>query len=104
MPNAKREIKLARNMVILVGIFAGGGALCLCLTVWRGVQPDSKPPESFYLLSINAITLFTALMMVALFSLNKQIKGICVGYISGRRTRVMPFSISEQITLRVTKF
>ena len=74
--NVKRELRLIRNMVIVMGIFTGGGTPFLILVLWQGIQPLSPPPESLYLLIINAITLFVAAMMMTLFSMNKQVRDV----------------------------
>lgn len=71
---AKRELILVRNMLIVMGIFTGGGTPFLILVLWQGIQTSISPPEPLYLLIINAITLFVAAMMVTLFNMNKPVK------------------------------
>ena len=72
--NMKRESVLARNMLIVMGVFTGGGTPFLILVLWHAIIPASPPPESFYLLIINAITLFATLMIIALFIMNKPVR------------------------------
>ncbi|CAF1635015.1 unnamed protein product, partial [Rotaria sp. Silwood1] len=72
IPNARREMKLARNMVITVGLFAGGGTPFLTLVLWHRINPKNPPPESFYLLIHNDITFFVTLITITLFMMNKQ--------------------------------
>lgn len=72
--NMKRESVLARNMLIVMGVFTGGGTPFLILVIWHVITPASPPPESFYLLTINAITLFVTLMIIALFIMNKTVR------------------------------
>jgi hypothetical protein len=81
IPNTRREMKLARNMIMVEGIFAGVGTPFLILVLWHAIQPNSPPPESFYLLSINAISIFFAFMMIALFCMNKSVKDAARGYL-----------------------
>ncbi|CAF3948467.1 unnamed protein product [Rotaria sordida] len=73
IPNIKREMILVRNMSILLSIILCGGTPYLILVLWQATT-KYPPPESFYLLIINSISICTALMMFALFNLNKQAK------------------------------
>lgn len=75
-PHARREMKLARNMIILEMTFAVAGTPYLLLSLWQGIQPNRPPLESFYLLSMNAISLSIPFTMIALLFMNKQVKGI----------------------------
>jgi len=72
-PNIGREIILIRNMTILLFILLGGGIPYLILVIWNGIKINN-PPEYLYLLIINSITICTALMMLLLFTLNKDLK------------------------------
>ena len=72
--NMKRESVLARNMLIVMGVFTGGGTPFLILVLWHAIRPTNPPPESFYLLIINAITLFVTSMIVALFIMSKPVR------------------------------
>ncbi len=84
-PNGKRELKIMQNMSLQSSIisFGVGGILYLVLVIWLATQQHS-PPESFYLLAINLISIFTALMMIALFLMNKEVKTIALNYIHRR--------------------
>jgi hypothetical protein len=82
--NAKRELILMQKMSTQSGIITCGGILYLILVIWNATQEQS-PPESFYLLSINLISIFTAIMMIAIFFMNKKIKDIVVGYVRPRQ-------------------
>lgn len=82
-PNSKRELKIMQNMSLQSSIISFGGVLYLVLVIWLATQQHS-PPESFYLLAINLISIFTALMMIALFLMNKAVKTIALNYIHRR--------------------
>jgi hypothetical protein len=73
VPNIGREMILIRNMSILLSILLGGGTPYLILVLWQAIK-NQHPPESFYLLIINSISVCTTLMMFALFNLNKEVK------------------------------
>ena len=72
-PNMRREMRLVRNMCILLGIMLGGGIPYLCMVIWHAITSEPAP-HSLYLLIINSIHICTALMMAALFMLNQQVK------------------------------
>ena len=73
IPNMRREMKLIRNMSILLGVMLGGGIPYFCLVIWHAITEHSAP-HALYSLIINSINICTALMMAALFILNKQIR------------------------------
>ncbi|CAF4428023.1 unnamed protein product, partial [Rotaria sp. Silwood2] len=50
IPYARREMKLAQNMIMIEAFYAAAGAPLLILILWQGIQVKSPPPESFYLL------------------------------------------------------
>jgi len=79
-PNLKREMKLMKNIWIVVNIFACGGSLYLILVVWHATRKQ-PPPEPLYLLAIVSMTVFAAAKMIALFLLNKEVKNVAVGYL-----------------------
>ena len=72
-PNLRREMKLVRNMCILLSIMLGGGIPYLCMVIWHATTSEPAP-HSFYLLIVNSIHICTVLMMIALFTLNQQVK------------------------------
>ncbi|CAF4971250.1 unnamed protein product, partial [Rotaria sp. Silwood1] len=53
MPNAKCEIKLVRNMLMLLSVFVSGGSPFVFLVLWQKIASQTPPPESFYLLAVN---------------------------------------------------
>jgi len=79
-PNGKRELKTMQNMTVQTTIISFGGILYLILVIWHATQQQS-PPESFYLLALELISIFTVFMMIALFLMNKTVKRIVFGYI-----------------------
>jgi hypothetical protein len=80
LPNSKRDLILMQKMSAQSGLISLGGILYLILVIWNATKQDSAP-ESFYLLAIKFISIFTAIMMVALFLMNKQVKKIALSYI-----------------------
>jgi hypothetical protein len=78
--NMGREMVPIRNMSILLAILLGGGIPYLIVVLWHAIE-DQHPPESFYLLTINSISICTALMIFALFSFNKQVKESTLKYV-----------------------
>lgn len=78
-PNMRREMRLVRNMCILLSIMLGGGIPYLCMTIWHATTSEPAP-QSLYLSIINSIHICTALMMVALFCLNKQVRMTTTDY------------------------
>ncbi len=79
-PNGKRELKLMQNLSVQTTIISLGGILYLILVIWHATQEHSLP-ESFYLLAITLISIFTAFMMIAFFLMNKVVKKIALSYI-----------------------
>lgn len=81
IPNMKRELKVARNMMIIVIIFAFGGSPYLALAFWNRLGSPSSIPEPLYPLVLQAITLSVTLQMYVLFRSSKQIKHIAEQYL-----------------------
>ena len=81
MPNASHEMKLAQNTILIETLYAGTGTPLLLLLLWQAIQPSTPPPESFYFLSINSISVFVTLMIIMLFCTNKQAKDIVRKYL-----------------------
>lgn len=84
----KREIKLIKNILILICLLLFGGTPYLTLVLWHALSSRPLPP-SFYLLSTNFIAIFIALKMVTLFCMCKQIKSNLQKYLA-RRSRYCP--------------
>ena len=103
LPNAKREMTLARNMLVLLGIFGSGGLLYLVLVLWNVIEPVNSPPESLYLLSNNSISFFIALMMLTLFHMNKQVKDTALGYLYHENRHIRGSFTLQQRTAQVVR-
>ncbi|CAF1121771.1 unnamed protein product [Rotaria sordida] len=88
IPNAKREMKLAQNMIMIETLYAAAGVPLLILILWQVIQVNSPPPESLYLLSMNSISVFSTLMIIMLFCTNKQVKDIALNYQHSEQQRV----------------
>lgn len=74
--NIKREVKLIRNMFIVMSIFTSAGTPYLLVGFWVAIKPSNPPPEAMYLPIVNIITFCVTLMMIVLFNMNKQVKKI----------------------------
>jgi hypothetical protein len=99
---SRRDIMVVRKMVTLGGIFAGVGTPYLILVLWHGIQRNASPPESFYLLCINGVSVFFALMIVALFHMNKQVRDVLPRYLQGtRRLRHQTIAVQPRTLLTV---
>jgi hypothetical protein len=73
-------MKLMKNILILVNIFACGGTLYLILVLWHVTQKQ-PPPEPLYLLSTISISIFSAVKMIAVFFMNREVKNTAVQYL-----------------------
>ncbi|CAF1147384.1 unnamed protein product [Rotaria sp. Silwood1] len=104
MPNAKCEIKLVRNMLMLLSVFVSGGSPFVFLVLWQKIASQTPPPESFYLLAVNvnAISLCVMVMMTVLFYMNKQVKSAVLAYFNSQRHRDHP-PLMQRSTLPCTK-
>ncbi len=77
--NRKREIKLAKNMIITLVCFICGGIPFLILIIWQLVT--IYPPDSFFLLSVISMSVFSSVMMFSVFYLNHQVRNIAFAYL-----------------------
>lgn len=100
MRRLKREIKVVNNMMILLVVFSFGGIPYLSLIIWQGLNPHNLPPESFYLLSIQAIPLGIVLKLIVILRLNKQVSDI----ILRRHERVHSIVTSDQLMVVDSSF
>jgi glucan phosphoethanolaminetransferase (alkaline phosphatase superfamily) len=80
VPNLNREMKLMKNILILVGILVCAGIPYLTLVIWHVTQ-KRPPAEPTYLLAMIAISVFFAIKMIILFYMNKEVKNVAVEYI-----------------------
>jgi hypothetical protein len=71
--NVKRELRLARNMMMLLGLTMCSGLLYSILLIWHLGQ-WSRPPEFLYLLSTNSTTCGVSAMMILFFFITKEVK------------------------------
>jgi len=78
--NRKREIRLAKNMIITLNCFICGGIPYLILIIWQLVTTD-HPPDSFFLLSVISMSVFSSIMMFSVFYLNHQVRNIAFAYL-----------------------
>jgi hypothetical protein len=78
--NVRREMKLMKNMSILISLLICGGTPYLILVLWHVILTQS-PPESFHLLSTNFIPIFIALKMIALFCMCRKVKHSALQYL-----------------------
>lgn len=80
MPNMKREMKLALNMTILLSLYGFSGMPMTIVLFWIMISPNNPPPAELYLLASNSISLFVALLTIALFIMDKQLKNTGLKY------------------------
>ncbi|CAF1218114.1 unnamed protein product [Adineta ricciae] len=76
IPNYKRELKLMRNIIILIMILTTAGLPYLILVIWQVITKEILPPEYLYLLALIIITGCFSIKMITIFSMNKEIKNI----------------------------
>ena len=103
MPNARREIKIIGNMIIIMTVFVSGGIPFLVLVFWHVIEPTRPPPSSLYLLSNNTISFAVTLTVLVLFILNQQMKRVVFGYIGGRFRLVHPINPVTNSSLANTR-
>ena len=72
----KRELILARNLIILMGIFMASGVPLLIVVIWQSTRSSISPPAFVYLPMINTITIFVSIMMITLFTMQKTVRNI----------------------------
>ena len=82
--NVKRELRLARNMMILLFLTTCSGSLYSVLLIWHFDQ-RSRPPEFLYLLSINGMVFGVSAMMVIIFFINKDVKNFLIDHLKRLR-------------------
>ena len=64
VPNSKRELKLMKNIVILIGIMTCAGIPYLILIIWNLLDVEISPPESFYLISMIIISIVCSILNI----------------------------------------
>ncbi|CAF1494838.1 unnamed protein product [Rotaria magnacalcarata] len=90
MPHAKREMKLARNLLIAQGLFIYGGTPYLILVIWQKVAPQAPPPESLYLIAADFISLSITLLIIVHLVMNKEMKDALINYLKKYQQRIYP--------------
>lgn len=71
--NIKRELRIMRSMMILLGYYTCAGTPYFFLILWP-VFFRMLPPEPLYLLSVNSITVNVECMMLITFFTPKDVK------------------------------
>lgn len=72
-PNMRREMRLVRNMCILLSIMLGGGVPYLCMVIWHAIASEPAS-HGLYILIINSIHICTSFMVGTLFALNEPVR------------------------------
>ena len=72
-PNLRREMKLMRNIIILISILLFAGLPYLMMVLWHAFAKQ-PPPEPLYLLCLVNITLFFVVKMIVLLHMNLEVK------------------------------
>ena len=80
MLNMKRELRLMRNMFILLSFFTCAGMPYFLLGIWPVIFKIA-PPEPLYLISVNSITISSECMVVITFFMCKEVKKCCFQYL-----------------------
>jgi hypothetical protein len=75
VPSVERNLKVMKNILLLMGIFMCGGSPFLILTLCNIIKPQSSPKQ-LYILSLNSILLCAAILMGVLFFTNKKVKDV----------------------------
>ena len=79
-PNFKREMKLMKNIFILIGILVCAGIPYLTMVIWHAAS-EQPPPKAFYLLTMVNISLFFLVKIIVLFVMNKDVRMITFNYL-----------------------
>lgn len=87
--NAKREIKVMKNMILIIFLMFCSGILYLVLLVWN-LGGWSSPPESLYLININVMALGVTILTVLTLWLNKEVKNVIIKYVRNCREAYQP--------------
>ena len=88
MLNLRRELKVARNMLILTIAYASGGIPYFVLLFWNKIPTTTPPSESLYLLSIIGVVFAVPAKVIIIFFTNKQVRDTCIAYLRCRRGRI----------------
>ena len=78
--NAKRELKVMKTMVMIVGLMGCSGMLYILLVIWN-LTAWSMPPEPLYLLSINTMALGVTILTVLFLLTTKEVNTVVKKYI-----------------------
>ncbi|CAF5050571.1 unnamed protein product [Rotaria magnacalcarata] len=97
VPNAKREVKLAKSILILAGIFGSGGILFMIIICWQILTPMSSPLKELHLFSTTVFVISCTGMMVALFSVNTEVKDIAFGCGRVLLQSILPTPVPQRI-------
>lgn len=77
--NAKREVKVMKTMVMIVGLIGCSGMLYILLVIWN-LTAWSIPPEPLYLLSINTMALGVTILTVLFLLTTKEVNTVMKKY------------------------
>ncbi|CAF2104040.1 unnamed protein product [Rotaria magnacalcarata] len=97
VPNAKREVKLAKSILILAGIFGSGGILFMIIICWQILTPMSSPLKELHLFSTTVFVISCTGMMVALFSVNTEVKDVAFGCGRVLLQSILPTPVPQRI-------
>lgn len=87
--NAKREIKVMKNMTLIMSLMFCSGILYIILLVWN-LGGWSSPPESLYLISLNAMALGVTILIVLTLWTNKEVRTVIAHHVRSYRERNRP--------------
>ena len=78
MPNAKRQVKLAQNIILCVGIYGVAGIPWIVIVLWESINTNTSPPQALYLIAMIGIALSATVMMIFLLYINREVKNFAL--------------------------
>ena len=79
--NLRREIKLLKNILLLVIIIVCAGLPYMSLLFWQAIQPLQTPPTPFYLLVLLVITISLPIQMIVMIHMTTDIRNVILEYL-----------------------
>ncbi|CAF1012708.1 unnamed protein product [Adineta ricciae] len=71
--NAKRNLKILQQLLILLSILACGATPYLILCFWN-LNSSQRPPDELYFISLNFVVLSATIMLTVSVFMNKKVK------------------------------
>lgn len=84
--NAKREIKVMKNMMLIIFLMFCSGSLYLLLLIWN-LAGWPSPPASLYLINLDLMAVGVTMLTVLNVWMNKEVKTVMMHHIRNWRTQ-----------------